>query len=73
VAQQITLTNSGDLPLTLIAAQITSGDFTAVNACGNSLNPHSACSINIAFQPKNVGAISGELAVWTNIGRRPLA
>jgi hypothetical protein len=63
VAQQITLTNSGDLPLTLIAAQIASGDFTVVNACGNSLNPHSACSINIAFQPKSVGAITGVLNV----------
>jgi hypothetical protein len=62
-AQQITLTNSGDLPLTLIAAQITSGDFTVVNACGNSLNPHSACSINVAFAPKNVGVISGQLTV----------
>jgi hypothetical protein len=62
-AQQITLTNSGDLPLTLIAAQITSGDFTAVNACGNSLNPHSTCSINVAFAPKNVGTISGQLIV----------
>jgi hypothetical protein len=62
-AQQITLSNSGDLPLTLIAAQITSGDFTAVNACGNSLNPHSTCSINVAFAPKNVGTISGQLSV----------
>jgi len=62
-AQQITLTNSGDLPLTLIAAQITSGDFTAVNACGNSLNPHSTCSINVAFAPKNVGTLSGQLTV----------
>jgi P pilus assembly chaperone PapD len=62
-AEQITLTNSGDLPLTLIAAQITSGDFTAVNACGNSLNPHSTCSINVAFAPKNVGTISGQLSV----------
>jgi hypothetical protein len=62
-AQQITLTNTGDLPLTLIAAQITSGDFTAVNACGNSLNPHSTCSINVAFQPKNIGTITGQLAV----------
>jgi Transmembrane protein 131-like N-terminal len=61
--QQITLTNAGDQPLTLIAAQITSGDFTVVNACGNSLNPHSSCSINIAFVPKNVGAISGSLNV----------
>jgi hypothetical protein len=62
-AQQITLTNSGDLPLTLIAAQITSGDFTAVNVCGNSLNPHSTCSINVAFQPKNIGTITGVLTV----------
>jgi hypothetical protein len=62
-AQQITLTNSGDLPLTLIAAQITNGDFTVVNACGNSLNPHSTCSINVAFQPRNVGTISGSLTI----------
>jgi len=62
-AQQITLTNAGDQPLTLIAAQITSGDFTVVNACGNSLNPHSTCSINVAFVPKNVGAIGGSLVV----------
>jgi hypothetical protein len=62
-AQQITLTNSGDLPLTLIAAQITSGDFTAVNTCGNSLNPHSTCSIAVAFQPKNIGALAGVLSI----------
>ena len=62
-AQQITLTNSGDLPLTLIAGQITNGDFTVVNACGNSLNPHSTCSMNVAFQPKNIGALTGLLTV----------
>jgi hypothetical protein len=63
VAQQITLTNSGDVPLTLIAAQVTSGDFSAVNACGNSLNAHSTCSINVIFQPKSVGTIAGVLTV----------
>jgi hypothetical protein len=62
-AQQVTLSNTGDLPLTLIAAQITSGDFTIVNSCGNSLNPHSTCSMNVAFAPKDVGLLSGELAV----------
>src|SRR5262249_36992654 len=34
-----------------------------VNACGNSLNPHSSCSMNVTFEPKNVGTISGQLAV----------
>jgi hypothetical protein len=62
-AQQITLTNSGDLPLTLIAAQISAGDFTVVNGCGNSLNPHSTCSMNVGFAPKNVGPLSGQLTI----------
>ncbi len=61
--QQIVLTNSGDLPLTLVAAQVTSGDFTAVNTCGNSLNAHSSCAIDVAFAPKNVGTISGVLSM----------
>jgi len=63
IPQLITLSNTGDLPLTLIAAQITSGDFTVVNACGNSLNPRSTCSMNVAFAPKNVGPLSGTLSV----------
>ncbi len=61
--QQLLLTNSGDLALTLIAAQVTSGDFTAVNTCGNSLNPHSTCAILIAFQPKDVGQLTGLLTL----------
>jgi hypothetical protein len=63
LAQPVILTNAGDQPLTLIAAQITTGDFTVVNKCGNSLNPHSVCSLNVAFEPKNVGAITGLLTV----------
>ena len=63
VTQQVVLTNSGDQPLTLIAAQITSGDFTVVNACGNSLNPHSTCAIAVAFAPKDVGALPGVLTI----------
>jgi Abnormal spindle-like microcephaly-assoc'd, ASPM-SPD-2-Hydin len=62
-AQQITLTNAGDLALTLIAAQITSGDFSVVNSCGNSLNPHSTCSMSVTFEPRNVGALTGTLTV----------
>jgi hypothetical protein len=61
--QQVTLTNSGDAALTLIAAQISSGDFTVVNGCGNSLNGHSACSMLVAFVPKSVGQETGVLTV----------
>ncbi len=62
-AQQVTLTNTGDVALTLIAAAVTEGDFAAANGCGTSLNPHSSCSIAVAYQPKNVGAETGVLTV----------
>ena len=61
--QQVTLTNAGDVPLTLISARISAGDFTAVNGCGNSLNAHSTCSIDVAYVPKSIGAGSGVLLV----------
>lgn len=62
-AQQVTLTNSGDAALLLIAAQITGGDFTVVNSCGNSLSGHSTCSLLVAYVPKCVGPETGVLTV----------
>lgn len=62
-SQQITLTNAGDLPLTLIAAQITSGNFSVVNSCGNSLNGHSTCSMAVSFQPQTIGPTTGTLTI----------
>ena len=62
-SQQVTLTNTGDTALTLIAAQIASGDFTVANACGNSLNPHSTCALNVQFQPQSIGRAAGLLTV----------
>lgn len=61
-AQTVTLTNSGDAPLTLIAETV-SGDFTVVNGCGASLAGHSNCAIQVAFAPAALGARSGILTV----------
>ena len=62
--QQVTLTNTGDVALTLIAAQITAGDFTVVNWCGNSLKGHTRVArLAVAFVPKSVGAGGGVLTV----------
>jgi Transmembrane protein 131-like N-terminal len=61
--QTVTLTNAGDAALTLIAGTITSGDFTAVNNCGNSLNGHSTCTVAVAFVPKQIGQETGTLTV----------
>ena len=61
-AQQVTLTNTGDAALSLIAASAT-GDFSVVNACGNSLNGHSSCSMSVVFNPRNVGLETATLTV----------
>ena len=61
--QQITLTNSGDQPLTLISAQSASVSFPVVNSCGNSLNAHSACFIEVSFAPQTLGTVTGTLTI----------
>lgn len=60
--QSITLTNSGDEPLTNIAVSI-AGDFTAVDNCGSLLQGHSSCAIPVAYVPTRTGAESGTLTV----------
>ncbi len=62
-AQQITLTNAGDVALTLISASVSPGDFTATNSCGASLNPHSTCAISIVFVPTAVGTRTATVTV----------
>ncbi len=61
--QQVTLTNAGDVPLTLIAAAITSGDFIVNNGCGVSLSAHSSCAMGVAFVPSATGPRAGLLQV----------
>ncbi len=62
-AQQVTLTNAGDVALTLIRASIGAGDFAATNSCGASLNPHSTCAISVAFVPTAVGTRTATITV----------
>ncbi len=63
VSQAVMLINAGDVALTLITGQVTSGDFTVVNGCGNSLNSHSTCIFSVSFVPKSLGQQSGILTV----------
>jgi hypothetical protein len=59
----VTLTNSGDVALTLINTSVTPGDFTATNSCGTSLSAHSSCAIQANFIPTVTGARSSTLTV----------
>ncbi len=67
-AQQVILTNSGDVPLTLITTSVTqsssnTADFSATNSCGNSLAAHSACAVTVTFTPHTVGLTTATLAI----------
>jgi hypothetical protein len=61
-AQQVTLTNSGDQPLTGIAVGA-AGRFTFLNNCGALLQGHATCAISVAFAPTETGAQTGSLSV----------
>jgi hypothetical protein len=61
-AALVTLTNAGDVALTLIAAS-TAGDFNVVNSCGTSLAGHASCSFAVTFTPTATGTRSGTLTV----------
>jgi hypothetical protein len=71
--QQVTLTNAGDIALTLIAASVSAGDFTATNSCGASLNPHSSCAISIAFVPTAIGTRTATVTVTDQFRSQTIA
>ncbi len=61
-AQTVTLTNSGDEPLTSITTAV-SGPFQISTTCTGQLAGNSTCTINVSFTPTVVGAQSGTLTV----------
>jgi hypothetical protein len=58
----VTLTNSGDLPLTSITAAV-SGPFQTSNNCTTQLIGHSSCTISVTFVPEQAGPATGTLTV----------
>lgn len=66
-AQTITLTNSGGVPLTLIAASVSAGDFSVTNACGNSLAANATCAFEVTFSPSAVGTRTATLTITDEV------
>lgn len=65
-SQAVTLSNTGNAPLT-IAAISANGDFSADgHACGSSLAAGKSCAISVAMTPTFAGARSGTLTVTDN-------
>ena len=63
--QAVTLTNTGEVPLTVTSIN-TTGAFAASNNCGSSLAIGATCAINVVFTPTATGAASGQLQVVTS-------
>jgi hypothetical protein len=63
--QVFTFTNTGETTITITSVS-TTGDFAQSNNCGTSLAIGAACTINVVFTPKAVGARSGTLQLATN-------
>jgi hypothetical protein len=69
-----TLTNSGNLPLTITSIQITgpdSGDFGQTSNCPSSMTPYSTCKINVTFTPTATGNRSAAVSVADNAPGSP--
>jgi len=62
-AQTVTLTNSGDLPLTSISVSVSAGFQISQNGCGTLLAPRSPCTISVQFAPTQLGGQTGVLSV----------
>ena len=69
-AQPVTLTNTGNIALT-IASILTSGDFAQTNNCGASLSAGSSCSISVTFTPTTTGTRTGSLSIADNAPNSP--
>ena len=68
--QAVTLTNTGNLALTVskIAA---SGDFAETNNCGSSVSAGASCAITVTFIPAGAGPRNGTLTIVNNAPDSP--
>jgi hypothetical protein len=60
--QQVTITNSGAIPLTSISVSASSG-FQFTNGCLTQLAANSTCTIAVQFAPTTTGNMTGTLTV----------
>ncbi len=69
--QAFVLTNTGEASIN-ITSVTTTGAFAATNNCTAPLAPAATCSINVVFQPKTAGSLTGQLSVVTSASSTPL-
>ncbi|MGH9432442.1 MAG: SBBP repeat-containing protein, partial [Terriglobia bacterium] len=75
--QTVTLTNTGQLPLSITSIAITgqnSGDFLQANNCPispNTLGPGDNCTITVIFAPTGAGTLNADVSITDNAPGSP--
>jgi hypothetical protein len=69
-AQRVTLTNTGNAPLTISSIAV-SGDFAETNTCGASVAAGAQCEISVTFTPTAAGTRTGTLTITDNAAGSP--
>jgi hypothetical protein len=69
-AQQATLTNTGNIAIS-ITGIATTGTFSQTNNCGTTLAGNASCTINVVFTPTKAGTLTGTLTVTDNAPNSP--
>lgn len=64
-SQNVTLSNTGDGPLTL-STIFTTGPYSQTNHCGSSIAPGTGCNIAVVFTPTARGTVNGTLSITGN-------
>jgi len=74
LAQSVTLSNYGTAALSVTSMEFTGadpGDFAQTNTCGSSIAPGTSCTINVTFNPAQIGARTANLSVTDNAPGSP--
>ena len=71
-AQTLVVTNTGATPL-LISSAETSGDYSLINTCGDSVAVGTSCEIPITFLPTASGPRTGTFLIYDNAPGAPHA
>ena len=66
----VTLTNQGNMALSISSVQIT-GDYSQTNNCSGSVAISGSCTFNLVFAPTASGSRSGSLVVTSNAAGSP--
>src|SRR5208337_1857930 len=72
--QTVTLTNPGNMPLTLTSIAITGNNrcgFAQTNTCGSTVGAAANCAIKVTFTPAALGSESAALTITDNALNSP--